>query len=70
MQHIKYARDFSPTESLVIVNLVVAAISFLFGIQIVRIGERWQRIVGYCICAYPVYVLLEHAAWGFNVVSR
>lgn len=68
MQHMRHARDFSPSEAFLITNLVVAGISLLLGIQVIRIGERWQRIVGYCICTYPVYVLLEHAAWAWNIV--
>jgi hypothetical protein len=67
MQQMKHARDFIPSESFVISNLILAGISLLIGIQVIRVGEVWQRIVGYCVCAYPVYVFLEHAAWAGNV---
>jgi hypothetical protein len=67
MQHMRTARDFRPSESFVLINLFLAGFSVLFGVQVIRIGAMWQRIVGYCMCAYPVYVFCEHAAWAGNV---
>jgi len=71
MQHMQHARDFVPSESFLITNLIVTGISLLFGIQIIRVGVTWQRVVGYCVCAYPAFVLLEHIFWaGKYVLSK
>jgi hypothetical protein len=67
----EHARDFVPTEAFLITTLVVTGICLLFGIQVIRVGVTWQRIVGYCICAYPVFVLLVHFYWATkSVFSR
>ena len=71
MQHMQHAKDIVPTAAFLITTLVVIGICLLFGIQVIRVGVTWQRMVGYYVCAYPVFVLLEHFYWaGKFVFSR
>jgi hypothetical protein len=37
-------------------------------LQVIRVGVTWQRIIGYCVCAYPVFVLLEQFYWAEKLV--
>jgi hypothetical protein len=65
----RYASDLGPTAADAITNLVAAGITLLIGTHVIRRGSAWQRVVGFCICAYPVYVFCEHIAWAGNLMS-
>jgi hypothetical protein len=56
-----------PSPSDVLPNLILAGAGLFLGLQPVRSGMRWQRIIGYLACAYPVYVFAEHFAWALNL---
>ncbi len=58
---------FRPSPSYVLTNLVLAGAGLFLGFQPVRSGVRWQRVFGYTVCAYPVYVFAEHLAWALNL---
>jgi len=63
-------KDWSPGQSSVITNFLLASLVLLAMVPVLRVGRRWQRLCGISICIYPVIVALDYICWSVRVLSE